>query len=242
MVPATTSEELVEIARSLEARGAKGFLLSGGVDETGKVPIADFLPAISEIKDETDLKINAHIGLSPTAEIGELARAGIDAFSIDVYGSDATISDVLGLKARVGDYFRVLRDLKEQKAYTAPHICVGIHEGRIDGEISALEHLAELEPDALVLISLIPTKGTLYEKVEPPSREDVLTVVKAARRVLPRTRILLGCMRSKLSRAVEYDAVAVGVDGVVLPSSETVKRLKAEGFTIRERVECCAFP
>lgn len=242
MVPATTSEELVEVARSFEARGAKGFLLSGGVDETGKVPISAFLPAIKEIKEGTGLKINAHIGLSSTAEIEELVCAGIDAFSIDIYGSDSTIDDVLGLEARAEDYFRVLRDLKERKAYTAPHICIGIHEGKIDGELSALERLAELEPDALVLISLIPTKGTQYEKVEAPSREDVLMVVRAARSLLPRTRILLGCMRSRLSRAVEYEAVAAGVDGIVLPSSQTVERLKAEGVRIRERAECCAFP
>ena len=242
MIPATTSEELVEVAKSLAARGAKGFLLSGGVDETGKVPIASLLPAIKEIKTTTDLKINAHLGLSSTAEIEALVRAGIDAFSIDVYGSDATISDVLGLKARVGDYLRVLRDLKERKAYVAPHICVGIHEGKIDGELSALERLASLEPDALVLISLIPTKGTVYQGLHPPSKEDVLMVVKTARRLLPRTRILLGCMRSKLNRVVEYEAVIAGVDGIVLPSSETVERLKAEGIRIRERAECCAFP
>jgi uncharacterized radical SAM superfamily protein len=242
MVPATSTEELLEVARTLSARGTKGFLLSGGVDETGKVPIADFLPAIKEIKATTRLRINAHIGLSPTAEIVDLVQAGIDAFSVDIYGANSTIRDVLGLQASVDDYFRVLRDLIEQKAYVVPHICVGIHAGKVDGELSALETLSEFEPQTLVLISLIPTRGTAYQNVEPPSKDDMLMVVKAARRLMPRTRILLGCMRSRSNRATEYEAVMAGVDGIVLPSLETVKRLEEDGFSIRIKDECCAFP
>lgn len=242
MIPATTSEELESVARSLADHGAKGFLLSGGLDEYGRVPVANLLPAIRKVKTTMNLQINAHIGLSPTAEIDELVRAGIDAFSVDVYGSDSTIREVLGLNASADDYFGVLRDLQERGAFVAPHICIGIHEGRLDGEILALKRLARSEPEALVLISLIPTKGTAYQDIAPPSREDVLMVIKAARRMLPNTRLLLGCMRSKLDRSVEYDAVVAGVDGIVLPSSETVKRLKADGFAVRDRAECCAFP
>lgn len=242
MIPVSTPGELTEVAKSLAARGAKGILLSGGVDKTGKVPIVNFVSAIEKIKSTTDLKVNAHIGLSSTAEIGELVRVGIDAFSVDIYGSDATIGDVLGLKVHVEDYFRVLRDLMERGAYVAPHICVGIHGGRIEGEVEALERLAELEPKTLVLISLIPTKGTAYEGIEPPSADDMLMVVRTARRLMPRTRILLGCMRSRLTRTVEYEAIRAGADGIVLPSPETVKRLRADGFRIRERDECCAFP
>lgn len=243
MIPATTSEELLDVSEALAERGAKGFLLSGGSDSKGRVPISDFLPAIREIKSTTDLKINAHIGLSSKGEIEDLVKSGIDAFSVDLYGSDETIQEVLGLRAKVGDYAEVVSHLYKAGApVVAPHVCIGIHEGGLRGEFSAIENLKKLSPKELVLISLIPTAGTAYENVLAPSKEMMLSVIRQARNDLPDTKLLLGCMRSKKNRSWEYDLVAAGLDGIVLPSASTVERLKREGYSTKKRAVCCSIP
>jgi len=243
MVPATTPDDLLTIAEALAERGAKGFLLSGGVDPTGRVDLSRFVSAIREIKDVTNLEINAHIGLTPRKEIEELVASGIDSFSVDVYGDRRTIEEVLGLDARPEDYLRVVSDLKELGAPTvAPHICVGVHAGALVGEYAAIDGLAPLEPPRLILISLIPTKGTPYEHVRAPSLGDMVAVVERARKVLPKTKLLLGCMRSKKDRSSEVALVRAGLDGIVLPSTSTVERLRADGFRIRKRAECCSLP
>lgn len=241
MLPATTPEELLGVAEALAQRGANGFLLSGGADSSGKVKLADFAGAIKEIKSSSDLKVNAHIGLTSTDDINALVDSGIDAFSVDVYGSDDTIREVLGLSFRAGDYLRILEDLERAGAkMVAPHICIGIHEGKIRGEFNAIKALESYAPKTLILISLIPTKGTAYQQVVAPSAQDILSVVRRARESLPRTRLMLGCMRSKLDRSNECDLVEAGLDGIVLPAASTVEKLAAEGYRIRRRAVCCS--
>jgi uncharacterized radical SAM superfamily protein len=240
MVPAKTPEDLLSIAEALTERGARGFLLSGGVDRSGKVDLSEFVPSIAEIKSSTDLLINAHVGLMPTEELEALVKAGVDSFSIDIYGSNDTIRDVLGLGATVNDYLRVYRDLVRLDASVAPHICVGIDHGIIKGEKEAIKRLREPEPALLVLISLIPARGTAFQGVTPPSREMMLDIVGNARSELPRTKLVLGCMRSKSDRSWELDLVEAGLDGIVLPAPGTVEKLRKNGYSVKKRSECCA--
>ena len=241
MVPATRPEELLEVAEALAERGAKGFLLSGGSDTSGRVRIADFADAISEIKETTDLLINAHVGLSRRTELERLVRSGVDAFSTDLYGDSQTIAEVLGIEANPEDYYQVIRDLKDLGASRiAPHVCIGIRGGKLGSEIHAIQNVKELGPEALILISLMPTKGTAYEGVTPPDRAALLQVARKAREMMPGTKLLLGCMRSKLDRSSEVDMVEAGVDGLVLPASATVDRLRNSGYSIKKRSTCCA--
>ena len=241
MIPATTPEELIQVAEALAERGAKGFLLSGGSDSLGRVRVAEFAEAISEVKSTTDLTVNAHVGLSKYDDLRRLTRAGVDAFSTDMYGDSETISDVLGINARPDDYLQVVKDLKDAGAKRiAPHVCIGIRGGRLGGEVEAIRRLAPLSPDVLILISLMPTKGTAYANVRPPERDMMVKIVAQAREVLPGSKLLLGCMRSKLDRSAEFDVVEAGADGIVLPSSGTVEKLTQRGYSVRKRSSCCA--
>lgn len=243
MIPATSPDSLLAISEALAERGANGFLLSGGNDTSGKVPLSDFIEAIGEIKATTDLSINAHIGLASTQEISRLVGSGVDSFSVDIYGSDETVRDVLGLGVKADEYFRVVSDLMEAGAQSvAPHICVGIHAGQLKGEISALERLAQLQPDKLVLISLIPTRGTAYESVTPPGDDVMASVVRRAGELLPDAKLLLGCMRTKLSRRGEVSLIEAGIDGIVLPASSTVEGLAEKAYHVKKRSVCCCMP
>lgn len=240
MIPATNPDDLVSVAEALAERGARGFLLSGGVDGGGKVELLTFVSAIREIKSTTDLKINAHVGLAPRNELKALVRSGIDTFSVDVYGSDATIREVLGLRARAEDYFTVVSTLQELGANVSPHLCVGIDRGQLNGETKAIASLKMMDPRTLIFISLIPTKGTAYEHVPPPSGEMMRSIVRHARRELPDAKLLLGCMRSKADRSWEFDVVEDGLDGIVLPAGSTIDKLRAAGYSVKKRAECCA--
>lgn len=240
MVPVSGPEELLSFAKALSDSGGQGFLLSGGCDPTGRVKLESYLPAIRAVKATTGLKINAHIGLATRGEIERLVGAGIDSFSVDVYGDDGTVREVLGIPARAHDYAAVVRDLIDLGASVAPHICVGVRGGRTGHEHAAVGMLAPLAPKTLVLISFIPTRGTEYSSCPPPSGEDVVSVVRHARSELPRTRLLLGCMRSKRDRSWEIDAVRAGLDGMVMPSEGTVRAASELGYTLRKKETCCA--
>lgn len=216
--------------------------MSGGSDRNGRVPLQSYVPAVRDIKSTTSLKINAHVGLATSEELERLVRAGVDAFSVDLFGDDGTVREVVGIDAKAEDYLSVVEQLIALGApVVAPHICVGIRGGALGGEIAALRRLAPLSPSTLVLISLIPTKGTGYESSPAPRGEDIVSVVRAARAILPDTRLLMGCMRSRHDRSWEREAVLAGLDGIVLPSVETLGIAPSMGYTVRKKDTCCAF-
>ena len=241
MMQATEPEALLRIAEHLSTAGAEGFLLTGGSDASGKVPLSEFKDAISTIKETTSLKINAHVGLMPRPELEELVSSGVDAFSVDIIGSDAAIRSTMGLDARTEDFLSVVASLRDLGAKTiAPHVCVGIEGGELGGEAKAIETLAPFAPEAIVIIALVPTRGTPYEHVHPPSSESIIDVIRKAREAMPKSRLLLGCMRPRMEREWESTAVRAGVNGIAMPSRGTVRRLAQEGWNIVEKRRCCA--
>jgi uncharacterized radical SAM superfamily protein len=242
MRPATTPEELVALAQRLSEDGAQGLLISGGSTADGRVDLSRFEGAIRRVKNTTDLLVNAHIGLASKGEVEALVACGIDAFSVDVYGSSETIREVLGVSAVPDDYLQVVDELRAAGApVVAPHICVGVHGGRLVGEGVALDAMAARRPELLVLISFTPTRGTVYEQAPAPSREAVLGVISDARRLLPGTKLLLGCMRDRSDRTWEKSAVDAGLDGIVMPTASTMQALRSSGYRVVERRTCCAF-
>ncbi len=240
MVPVTDPEELVVFARALAAGSGRGMLLSGGCDAEGRVRLERFAPAIREIKATTGLVVNAHVGLTPRSGLEELFAAGVDCFSVDVYGDDDTVHEVLGVRAGAEDYAAVVGHLVDMGAQVAPHICIGIRGGRMGHERAAVDRMARLSPGTLVLISFIPTRGTVYASRRPPEGGDIVSVVSYARSALPRTRLLLGCMRGKRDRSWELEAVKAGLDGIVLPSEETLRAASSLGYEVRRKETCCA--
>lgn len=241
MKAATDPEELLRLARALDDAGASGFLLSGGSEATGKVPLERFVGAIRHIKDHTDLKVNAHVGLMPKDGLDGLIAAGVDSFSVDVYGTDSAVRETLRLNATADDFFRVLEDLKDLGApIVAPHVCIGIEEGVLVGEEMVISRLAPMDPDVIIFIVFTPTKGTPYGDALPPSESDVFSVVRLARERLPDTRLVLGCMRPRKAHQYESGAIRLGIDGIAMPAAETLKAIEMTGARVFEKTTCCA--
>ncbi len=234
-------EALIELSARLSDAKGEGFLLTGGSDSHGRVPLGKFADAVATVKETTRLRINAHVGLMSRRELESLVRAGVDAFSVDVYGTDSAIKRTLGLNAGAADFLSVVRDLRDIGApIVAPHICVGVEEGAIIGERAAVQSLVQYAPDVLVIIALMPTRGTPYEGITPPSDDSVVDVIRIARAELPDTRLMLGCMRPRGSRTLEVAAAEAGVDGIAVPSKDAVRTLAENGWRIEEKRVCCA--
>lgn len=241
MRAATEPEDLLKLARRLDEEGALGLLISGGSEISGRVPLGRFVGAIRQIKDTTRLKINAHVGLTPKSDLEDLIAAGVDVFSVDVYGTDSAVHDTLGLDASADDFMKVVENLKTLDAPSvAPHICIGIEMGTLRGEMDAIAGLGQVAPDTLVFIVFTPTKGTPYEGARSPAPSDILSVLRLAREEMPDTRLVLGCMRPRDVRQYEIEAIALGIDGIVMPSTETLQYVRRSGAKICEKGTCCA--
>lgn len=223
MIPAEKPSRLWQVACELQEKGATGFLLSGGCDMNGRVPMVDFAGTLKRIKRETDLLVNVHPGLVSSKEADILSSAQVDSVSVDVVGSEETLREVYNLDCTIGDVERSLRLLREASVPLTPHICVGVHGGRLVGEWRALDMVSESDPRALVITSLLPVPGTPFEAVRAED-SDLVDFYRQSRRALPKIPIVLGCMRPRNSAWLDDTLLKEGIDGIAVPLPATLRR------------------
>jgi len=242
MLPALSPERLVGVGRDVKAKGGLGCLISGGCLPDGSVPLERFVDAIAEVKKTLGLTVVVHTGVIDSELAGRLADAGVDAALIDIIGSDETIREVYQLNVSVADYDRSLRVLHESGIPLVPHVLVGLHYGKLKGEFEALEMIARYSPSAVIVIALMPIHGTMMETATPPKPMDIVRVLVAARLMLPKTPLVLGCMRPKGKHKTETDVLAVkaGVNAIAFPADQAIKLAESMHMETSFSSLCCS--
>jgi hypothetical protein len=245
MQKADSSESLRKLAASLSKNGVYGLVLSGGTRLDGSVPVYEFAGALKKIKEETGLVFNAHTGVLSEDQAKSFSSF-LDAALTDVVGDAETVKEVLGLDLGPEDYLRTLRLLRRFGVKNlSPHIIVGLNYGRIKGELAALEMLREFTPQNIVVVVLIPTKGTAMEGVSPPSVGDVSKIISIARLMYPSTNVSLSCVRpgGRYRLSLDAEAVKSGVNKIAVPSKAAYSAAEELGLEVEEIKEsrCCAW-
>lgn len=242
MISATTPERLFEVCRDLKDRGCNGCLISGGCLSDGSVPIERFSEALARVKKELGLTLAVHTGIIEAEKAKMLKDAGVDVALIDVIGSEDTIRQVYRLSVKVEDYENSLKSLDDSGIPYVPHVTVGLHYGALRGERHALEMIAKYRPSALVIIALIPLRGTGMRAVSPPSPEEIAETLIEARALMPKIPIVLGCMRPTGKHRVTTDILAVkaGVNAVAFPEEKAIDFAKSIGLELEFAQKCCS--
>jgi len=217
---------------------APSALISGGCDPHGCVPIAPHLEAI-RIAGQGK-RLNLHLGLvdeETAAAVGPLASV----ISFDIVGSRDTTRRVYGLDVDLDTYIQVLERLNRY-ARVVPHITLGLDGGKIVGEVQAIEAVSACKVDAVVFIVLIPTANTAFAECNPPTLDEVTTLLLQARRLMPHKRLDLGCMRpyGVYRQYLDELALRAGIDGIVNPAHSTLQLARNLDMQIIEGAECCA--
>lgn len=237
------SDGLYSLACNLADKGAKGILLSGGSAPDGSVPTYFQADTVKKIKKDTGLKISAHTGIVNESQAQMLSEY-VDMALVDVIGDDETIRDILHLDARVQDYEHSLKYLVSCGISLAPHIIVGLHNGRLKGELKALEMVKKFNPKVVVIVVFIPTKGTLMEGVAPPMLNDVAKVITEAREIFD-VPVSLSCVRpgGGYRSMLDMYAILSGIDRIAVPSRKAYTISEELGLNIIEIPRmCCSLP
>jgi hypothetical protein len=240
MIRADDPDMLVAACRRLAERGQHGALVSGGCLEDGRLPWERFAPAIARVKQETGLIISVHAGFIDDAQARLLKEAGADQALIDVIGDDETLQRIYHVDFGVERIRQGLAALHDARLPSVPHVVCGIDFGRIRGETKALDMIADYDPEQVVIVSLMGIPGTPMHKVQPPAAEEVAEVIAHARRVMPDTRLSLGCARQRGNPRLEVLAVRAGIDRLALPSPEAIAEAERLGLDIRYQKTCCS--
>jgi hypothetical protein len=242
MISATTPQKLLEVCTKISKQGGTGCLISGGSLNNGSVPLTKFIPAIKKVKRDLGLQTVVHTGLVDAPLAKALADADIDAAMIDIIGSNETIKKVYHLESDVSSYDHSLSLLEQNDILTVPHILVGIHFGKLEGEKQAIEIVSRHRPSAVVIVVFTPLSNTKMEYTEPPPPLDVGRVVLASRLTMPETPILLGCARPRGEHKIETDILSIkaGINGIAYPSEEAYSFARNLGLDVRVHEKCCS--
>ena len=242
MHPAKTPKKLFELGTKLKQNGALGCLVSGGCLTNGSVPLKQFIPVLEKIKHELGLTVIVHTGIIDTATAEALANAGVDATLIDIIGSNETIKEIYNLNVTVEDYENSLKAFHKARLNFVPHVIVGLHNGKLRGELHALKVIARYKPSALVVIAFMPIRGTAMAEVKPPQPTDIAEVTATARLMFPETPLALGCMRPKGKHRAETDVLALkaGVNAIAFPSEKAIKYAENQGYKMSFSSYCCS--
>ncbi|MEM2104236.1 MAG: radical SAM protein [Candidatus Bathyarchaeia archaeon] len=242
MYPAKTPEELYNLCAKLKTEGAVGCLISGGCLSDGSVPLDRFIKTIGKLKADFGLTVFTHVGVVDLEKALRLKEARVDAVLIDIIGADETIKEIYNLNVTVENYKSSLKALSQAGLHFVPHIIVGLHYGKLKGELNALQMISKYKPSALVIIAFMPIHGTEMACVEPPKPIDIARVVTIARIMFPETPIALGCMRPKGRHRKVTDILAIkaGLNAIAFPAEEAIKFAEENNCRISFSRYCCS--
>ena len=243
MIPATSPEMLDEKVRKLvEQHNLQGFLLSGGSNRRNEIRYQRFYPVVEGLKrDYPFLQIAIHTALTDPAGAQAMASAGVDTAMMDVIGAQETIRDVYHLERSVDDFEKTLEALCATNMEITPHIVIGLHYGKLLGEMNALDMVSRHQVTALVLVVVMP----FYARANTfatPSTHNVGEIFFHARARLPNQKVLLGCARppGMHKRVTDAYAVMAGLDGIAFPADGTVAVADAIGRPYHQEHACCS--
>jgi len=241
------TKELEQFLFHLSKKNGVGALISGGSTVDGSVPLLNFLDTIKKVKRETDLIINTHTGLLNEETAKKLAEANVDIVSFDINMDEEVVRNVYHLDIELSEYKKAIDLLKKYELNIVPHICIGLHYGKLNKELESIRFIKEtkINPSLIVVIVLIPPKDSKI-KFKLPKPEDIAKVIAILRVAFPKTEISLGCMRprGKIKTKIEKVAIKAGITRIEIPSRDTLKWLKNYNSKIQFKFfsACCAIP
>ncbi|AWR98343.1 radical SAM protein [Acidianus sulfidivorans JP7] len=237
MEDGSTKEKFESLMEKIYKEGYEGVILSGGSTPRGDVPIWKY----TEILKKYPITKIAHTGVVKTQEIANrLKEAGIQIALLDMVGDNETIRDVLGQPFTVEDYINSFKYLKKAGIKIAPHVILGLSKKGFEGDLHALSLLKEVDPDAVIIVGLMPLVGTQMKNSREPSPEELSKALKIARESFDKP-IMLGCARprGKAYAKVEKEAVDEDIEGIAFPAEETIEYAKEKGKKIILSNACC---
>ncbi|MGC8565630.1 MAG: radical SAM protein [Thermoplasmata archaeon] len=241
MIPAVNEVALYNTARKIYEFGGKGFLLSGGSDLNGKLPLKKFKDAVKKIKKDFPLIINAHTGILEEDDIKILDEMSIDNISFDAVISDEIIKNVFGLNKTSEFYKKSLELLDRSGISYTPHIIIGLNFGNISYEYDTINFLKNLNSfKKLIFLILIPTKGTPMENIKLPHVDEMANVLSYSINNIKKEHVI-GCMRPRALKDFEIRAIDLGVKGITIPAPSTIEYASKNNYEIVKKNICCAF-
>ncbi len=218
----------------MDASRLGGVILSGGSTARGDVPIWKYSDVL---KKYNNLIVIAHTGVVKSEEVArKFKEAGVKIALLDMVGDNRTIKEFLRQPFTVDDYLNSFIYLKSQGIKIVPHVIMGMSLEGEEGDLRAIDLLKEVNPDAVIIVGLMPLSN---KPMRVPSPSHLINGLKKARDLFD-VPIMLGCARPRGTKYLEVEKFAVDydVDGIAFPEEETIEYAKGRR-EIKLSNACC---
>ncbi len=234
MMPASSPRILEKLCLKLRERGVEGFLISGGYDRRGALPIEPFLESIKRIKKMTGALISIHSGMIDPKTL-EGAEEFIDFVDFEFLTNERSIMDVKKLNYTPEDYLDRMDSLSKI-VRVVPHFILGLPGSSPSDVLSYVREISNMTDEVVILV-LKSTPEAPRSKLSC-DLNDLKIALSEARGSVPGITLSLGCMRpSKLKEVLDRYAVDIGFDRIANPRTDLIEKYKMSVFKC-----CCSVP
>lgn len=230
MVLSESPQELRDLLHYYYSKGTRGFLISGGFNREGFLPITgEYLGILREFKRGRPVFLSIHLGLAPK-DIADKVLEVFDLVDYEVPPSDGYVKYGRGISASLKNYIEALRHLIQEhgKDRVAPHIVIGSQLASPQQELAVVDEVSRVYRGIVVLL--------LHASTDTAEEDRVLEVARFSKKLFE--EVSLGCLRPRKQTELVNKLISMGyVDRVVNPGIDTVKKHR-----MRVIGSCCSIP
>lgn len=230
MVLSESPEKLRDIVLYYYNNGVRGFLISGGFNRDGYLPIGrEFIDYLKEFKRRNQVFLSVHLGLAPR-DLVDKALEVFDLIDYEVPPSREYVRHGRGISASQEDYLKVLeyvtREYGEDRI--SPHIVINSPLALPHQELDVVREVSSIHNKMIILL--------LHAGEENLEEPRVLRVAQLSKNLFK--EVSIGCMRPRKSGEIIDKLVSSGyVDRVVNPGRRYIEKHR-----MRVIHACCSIP
>jgi biotin synthase len=212
--PIMAADEVLDCAVKADLSGVNRFSLVASGRAVQKEEIRKFCEMYQRIREKTNLKLCASMGLIDKEELLMLKNAGISRYHCNLETAPSFFPKLCST--------HTIED-KKKTLFLAKECGLGICSGGIIGMGESMEQRVELACElrslgvkSVPLNILTPIKGTALENAVPLSDEEILTAIAMFRFVLPDAFIRFAGGRITMSEELQSRALQTGVNASIV--------------------------
>lgn len=211
---ALSSEEVFECALQNKAKGVQRFSMVTSGRKVNKKEMEKFCEMYKEIREKTNLKLCASMGLLGKEEMQSLADAGITRYHCNLETASSFFSSLCTTHT-TEDKKKVMRLAKEYGMEICSGGIIGMGES-MEQRIELAFELRDLGVVSVPINILNPIKGSALEDAKPLADEEILTTMAMFRFVLPRIPLRFAGGRINMSEELQKKALQSGINAAIV--------------------------
>ncbi|MDR0517056.1 MAG: biotin synthase BioB [Fibromonadaceae bacterium] len=208
--PIKSGDEIFDCATQNDIKRVKRFSLVTSGRKVKKNEMEKFCEMYKRIREKTDLRLCASMGLIGKEEMLMLKNAGVSRYQCNLETASSFFPTLCSTHTS---------EEKKATLRLARECGLDICSGGIIGMGESMEHrvelaceLRDLKVKSVPINILNPIKGSALENAKPLSEEEILTTIAIFRFVLPDAFIRFAGGRINMSEALQKKALQAGIN------------------------------